>query len=283
MLDVAEGLKDIRREKIRVLHERSFIDDPTRILRAVRFEQRLGFQIEPKSLSLLKTALRKKMVDYVKPPRYFEEFKKILKETDPAKHLKRLHSLGGLDFLSGRFLWTAATARFLAKIEKESGRFQENFPDKNFEPWIVNFAALISSLRPVDCEKICRRFQLSNTQRKTVLSSGKVTEVIKKLSLRNQPASEIYRLLRPLSYETMVFLKVKASGAVVQQRVNRFLKKHDHIALHIDGFDVQKAGVPKGSKIGVVLKNVLYAKIDGRVWTKRDELRLAKELSVSLS
>jgi len=99
LIDEFGGLKDLSRKKIRILYDRSFIDDPTRILRAVRFEQRYQFKIERQTLKLIKSALNKKVEATVKPPRYFSEFKKILLEPQPIKPLRRLHLIGGLRFL----------------------------------------------------------------------------------------------------------------------------------------------------------------------------------------
>jgi tRNA nucleotidyltransferase (CCA-adding enzyme) len=277
-VDLFNGREDIRKKKVRVLHVKSFEDDPTRILRAVRFEQRLGFRIETKTLALLRAALRKKMVDYVKPPRYFEEFKKLLSEPKPLLCLQRLARLGGLGFLSGGFRWSPRRSQFLKKLEEAGIRFRKKFPGKTFEPWILYFTGLLYGMNPEQQRKICRKFQLSNRETKKILACAKAGAVLKTISAKALTPGGIYRNLRPLSYETLVFIKARASSPLARRRIDHFLEAYDPIKLSIDGFDVQKAGVPAGRRVGTILEEVLQAKINGKVHSRQDELVLVNEL-----
>ena len=91
LIDPFKGRDDLLSKKIRVLHEKSFLDDPTRILRAARFKARLGFGMETKTLKLLKSAIKIKVLDTIKPQRYLKDFNKVLKEPkslDAIKYLK---------------------------------------------------------------------------------------------------------------------------------------------------------------------------------------------------
>ena len=99
------GLEDLKGKNIRVLHSKSFIDDPTRILRAVRFEQRFRFTIEKITLALLKDAVSQNAAARVKPPRYFEEFKKILQEDEIKKGVRRLADLGCMKFIDESWIF----------------------------------------------------------------------------------------------------------------------------------------------------------------------------------
>src|SRR5690606_10586002 len=90
LLDFYGGLDDLEQGVIRVLHSLSFVDDPTRILRAVRYEQRFGFQIEPRTLELMLDAVE--LLDRVTPARIRHELERILQEEQPEKALSRLYS-----------------------------------------------------------------------------------------------------------------------------------------------------------------------------------------------
>jgi tRNA nucleotidyltransferase (CCA-adding enzyme) len=94
LIDFYNGQKDLASKRIRVLHDRSFIDDPTRILRAVRFEQRLGFAIEPDTLKLIGDALRLDMLGRLKKQRLAKEMNLILDEPNSAKMIRRIRGLG---------------------------------------------------------------------------------------------------------------------------------------------------------------------------------------------
>ena len=99
LVDLCGGRQDLRKGLVRVFHDRSFFDDPTRILRAVRFEQRFGFRMAPKTLRLLKQAVADRADQTVSPPRYFQEFARGLAGDTAGKYIRRLWSLGALDFL----------------------------------------------------------------------------------------------------------------------------------------------------------------------------------------
>ena len=91
LIDPFDGMVDLRSKKIRILHKKSLLDDPTRILRAARFKARLGFKVEAKTLKFLKSAIKIKVLDTIKPQRYLKDFNKILKEPkslDAIKFLK---------------------------------------------------------------------------------------------------------------------------------------------------------------------------------------------------
>jgi len=92
LIDPFKGKADLLAKRIRVLHEKSFLDDPTRILRAARFKARLGFGIEMKTLKLLKAAIEIKVLDTIKPQRYLKDFNKILKESKSRDAIKILKS-----------------------------------------------------------------------------------------------------------------------------------------------------------------------------------------------
>ncbi len=90
LIDPLGGQADLLSGRIRILHEKSFLDDPTRILRAARFKVRLGFRMEAKTLKLLKSAVKIKALDTIKPQRYLKDFNKILKEDNREAAIKCL-------------------------------------------------------------------------------------------------------------------------------------------------------------------------------------------------
>jgi tRNA nucleotidyltransferase (CCA-adding enzyme) len=92
VIDPFEGMADLGGKRLRILHEKSFLDDPTRILRAARFKARLGFSMEAKTLRLLKSAIKIKVLDTIKPQRYLKDFNKILKEPKSLDAIKCLKS-----------------------------------------------------------------------------------------------------------------------------------------------------------------------------------------------
>ena len=277
--DDFDGMRDLKKKRIRILHDQSFIDDPTRILRAVRFEQRLNFQIEKKTLYMLKLAVKQKAVNYVKPPRYFEEFKKILNEQHPRKSLKRLKDFGGLDFLDLKFKDFSRTLKLMERLEKIIEDYKSRFSlRKPIEPWILYFFAVLDGMGNQKLKPLFLTFNLKNTDRQKVLSCKNISVILEKLSLaKNVPPSRVFQSLKPLSHEAILFLQAKAANSQVTKHTGDFFSKYEDVRLNIDGSDLASIGIPVGKKMGVVLKKILYAKIDGLIKTREDELNMAKK------
>jgi len=118
MIDRCGGQEDLRNRVIRIFHDESFVDDPTRVLRAVRFERRFDFRLESLTRRLLKEALSEGLDGAVSPPRYFTEFRRFFSEPDPAGCLKRLDQLGG-GLLFQQFSYDAkAFSDFCRRVER---------------------------------------------------------------------------------------------------------------------------------------------------------------------
>jgi len=273
LVDEFGGLKDLSMKKIRVLHDQSFIDDPTRILRAVRFEQRFCFQIERQTLLLMRKALRKKIETNVKPPRYFAEFKKILCEENPVKALQRLHHLGGLRFLG------SIPETCLGDLTRMHRRIQQIRRKALYGPercwWLVYFMGLTAAVGKSSGKHILTRFSLTREARVSIQQSRKSDEIIQDLSRRNMLSSQVYQILKPLTTNVVLYLRVRTSRSVVCKRIDKFLTKDTHVKLQIDGKDLKRMGMVSGREMGRVLNDVLCLKIDKRVKTRREQLNAA--------
>lgn len=266
LIDPFNGLQDLKKGLIRVLHAQSFMDDPTRILRAVRFEQRFGFTIEKKTLGLLKEALRKNVPQNVKPPRYFAEFKKILKEEEPARYIKRLDKLGVLKFIDSHLKVDYNILRDLPRWGVGA------------EHWLMYFMAIVQSLPAGVVEKFLEKFHFKREDRQAVLVSLKVKEIILRLSLPKLLPSEVYKILKPLPQVAVFYLYLYSSNKKVSFYIKRFLTKYQNARLAIDGNDLKRLGFNPGQEIGNALEHILYEKMDGKVSSKQEELELAGQL-----
>ncbi len=274
LVDEFGGLTDLRHKKVRVLHDRSFIDDPTRILRAVRFEQRFGFRLEEKTLALLKEALRQKALASVKPPRYFAELKKILLESNPCPALRRLNDLDGL-----RFLVPAPSVNFKLL---EKARSHAPSREKGLFPggsrWLLCFMVLAEGVKEADIDGLLQRYPFTREERKNILQSRGASDLMERLSSRSIAPSGVYRLLSPLGLETVIYLRLKAAPGVIRRRIDRYLAKDRWVRTAISGEDLKRFGFPPGKRMGEVLENILLRKVDGKVKNKKDEWKAAKAL-----
>jgi tRNA nucleotidyltransferase (CCA-adding enzyme) len=279
LVDDYKGFNDIKRKAVRILHDRSFRDDPTRLLRAVRFEQRFGFHLEPKTLRLLREAVKAKAEQTVKPQRYFEEFKKNLKEDKAFENLKRLSSLDALGFLGVSFKTDGKNVRLIKKISANGAwahKHLADWPKENV--WLVHFMAVANGASPTAAEAMMDRFNFSKVDRKKVIASFSAQGIVEKLAVRRLTPSETFELLRSSSIEEILFLRSRAQGANVRRRLEQYLLKWRYLKLQINGEDLKAAGLVPGREFQVVLGKVLLALVEGQCTTRSEQLKYVQSL-----
>jgi tRNA nucleotidyltransferase (CCA-adding enzyme) len=281
LVDYFSGKRDLSAKKIRVLHDLSFIDDPTRILREVRFEQRYGFRIEAKTLRLLKEALRLKMLEKVQPQRTRDDLILCLKEECPLKEVKRLQNLGGFGFISRHLSVSRNTYALLRSIESQIKWYKKTFPHRrHLDTWLLYFMGMIDALSLKEARQVCRKFALRRGEKKRVLSFKALRRpFITALSKKNAKPSGIYARLEPLSYETMILIRAKYGNPALAANINAFLRDYNGMRIRISGEDLRALGLTPGKRYQKIFRQVLNARLDGRIRTREEELALAAKLA----
>ena len=281
LIDFFGGEKDLQAGKIRVLHALSFVDDPTRIFRAVRLSERYGFRIDEDTERLLKTAVDMEMFDKVKKDRVREEIILLLSEKEPLRGIRKMAELHELRFLHPRIKLDERLNNLLESLEKSIRWFETNLSDikSNIKRWLIYFMALMDNLSIKESHEVVKNFVLRKEDEKKILSfKTRGPAVLKKLRANKKlKPSSIYRCLNPLSYEEilLVFAKVKSEKA--REQVRDYLLKYKDVHLQIDGNDIKnKIGLKPGPDFKRLLDKVLYAKIDGKVSAMEEELEFVK-------
>lgn len=282
LVDFFGGQRDLRDKKIRVLHDLSFVDDPTRIFRAVRFQQRLGFEIEPHTEGLIRHAITLDMFAKTQRQRLRDEIILILKEPNPLKAVLRMSELHELKFIHPRLKVAARTVKLFKAAGTVCRWFsQSHLTKRKIDEWLIYFLALIDCLPYKDAEKICRDFVFTKGDEKRILHFKKNSvKLIKSLNgPRGVSPSRIYRMLEPLPYEVILMCMVKSRTGRVRQRIGLFLQKYNGVKLYINGDDLHKLGVAPGPHFKKIMGRILYAKLDGKICnSKQDEIEYAREL-----
>ena len=127
LIDFYNGLDDLRKGIIRIMHKNSFLEDPTRILRAVRFQQRFSFKMEKKTFGLLKEAIGQDALRWVNPHRLRDEVILILKEPRPYAYIKRINELAGFSFLDKSIKLRRSDFLLFLRLERAIAYYQEKF------------------------------------------------------------------------------------------------------------------------------------------------------------
>ncbi len=281
LIDFFGGRNDLLDKKIRVLHDASFLDDPTRILRAVRFEQRFDFKIEPRTEGLIKEALNKKMLDKTQKQRLRDELILILNEDRPGKALKRMDALGGLGFIYPKLRFKKTTEKFFNSIKEtilwaKSARLKKGMPDA----WLIYLMALLDALTMESLKNVCAEFVFKKNEQLWLYSYKKNSPGILRFleGPRRVPASELFKRLEPLSYEAMVAIMSKSRSGIARKRISDFLTKYDGVTLKIKGGDLEALGLKAGPDFKKILTLALYAKLDKGFKNKNQELYFVKSM-----
>ncbi len=274
LIDDVGGLKDLAERKIRILHAQSFVDDPTRILRAVRFEQRFHFCIERKTFLQMREVIKSGGFETVTGTRLFNEFKKILNESDPLSCLRRLRRVEGLKFLPFKIV---GNFRTLSDIHARIQKAKRKTVYKEFDSWwLIYFIGLIEVAPSCVRKGALAKLGLCREEITSILECQSYEDIIKSLSAKECFASQVYQLLSPLTLTCIVYLRVRTSREVVFRRIDKFLSKDCYVNLQINGDDLKRIGVASGVEIGRILRKLLYLKVDKKVRIRREELNTAR-------
>lgn len=280
LVDIFGGRQDLKKRQIKILHGKSFMDDPTRILRAVRFEQRFNFNMEPQTSMLLTSAIENGYIRQVTLPRYFEEFKKILKERAPVQSIKRLHGLRGLDFLSEGLRPDFAV---LSLLEKNISKLKKNSLYKGYPDWwLAYLMGIVESWPASQLGTHLEPLNLTRLEKVSLTECPQSVAVIDQLKKKNLKHRQVYELLDGLPRPTIYFIRVRTSVNIVGRHIDNFLKIHSKVKLSITGEDLKRMGIPEGKMMGEVIRELLLRKIDGKIVSPAEELQEVNQVKIMI-
>ncbi|MBI5957290.1 MAG: CBS domain-containing protein [Chloroflexi bacterium] len=265
LIDFYGGEQDLRDQVIRVLHSLSFVDDPTRMLRAVRLEQRLEFTIEPRTEELIRNAIS--FLDRVSGDRIRHEIALIFSEEQPLRALIRLEQLGILQaFHPDLRIDEWVRAAFYAI------RFaHQNHPwpslDK-FDNWMLSTFSLFTSRLPEpELEKLGRRLQFKRSYLDHLQDARVAIALLPELSQEQLP-STLVRMLEPLDEVGWLAAWAAAPSAIARDQISRFAREWRFVKPQIDGREVQRiTDLKPGPIYGVLLEHLRRALLDGEITT----------------
>jgi len=281
LIDFFNGQHDLNLKKIRVLHDKSFIDDPTRIFRAVRFEQRFNFKLTAHTQHLIRTAIKENMFGRTEKQRIRDELILMLKEDRPAKAIKRMHQLDELRFIHPKVKMTSRMVDLFKSIDRQC-RWYNSTPLRNrsLDIWLIYLMALLDDLSFASTKSLCEKFVFRRGERLRILNYKKYNQkILENLSQKkNLKPSQIYKKLHPLSYEVIVLIAAKSKNKKAIARIRDFLLEYNNVKINMRGSHLENLGLEPSPRFRHVLNKALYAKIDGDVKSKKDEINLAKKL-----
>ncbi|SPD74098.1 CBS domain containing protein [uncultured Desulfobacterium sp.] len=278
LIDYFGALNDIKEKVLRVLHNLSFVEDPTRMLRAIRFEQRFDFKIGKLTLALIKNSAR---MDYFKEPanrRFLAELRLILKEKDPVKAIKRMDEFNLLQFISPDLKFDATIERLFDEIKKVISWYNLLYLEGPFDPWKVYWHGLTSQLSIASLKEMAERSRMVDIESRRMLSQRQETiMVLDRLYKFSGDNYQLYTILSPYDTETLLFLMASSNSEKTKRMISNFFTKLKGTKIQLTGNDLLDMGFPEGPIYRDVFNLVMEARLNNLVKTKEDELRFVQE------
>ncbi|MFP4466416.1 MAG: CBS domain-containing protein [Candidatus Goldiibacteriota bacterium] len=267
--DYFNGYRDLEEGVIRTLYNMSFIDDPTRIMRAVRFEQRLNFKIEENTLRFINETIKYNIFEGLSGERIRDEIFILLNEENPLKPMKRLQELNVLSKLSRQWKIDPVVEGYFRKIKRIA---------PGIKPLELYFTVLVYNLSEEAAGRLAGRLKL-NTRCRRIMEhckqdEKKVFAALHKKSVKN---SRIYELLKKYDRETLWYFMAVCESEYVVNRIEMYIEKLRFVSIETTGRELKKMGIKPGPEYTEILSRITEAKLDGKLKTKKDELKFAEK------
>jgi tRNA nucleotidyltransferase (CCA-adding enzyme) len=278
LIDFFAAQRDLKDKVIRVLHNLSFVEDPTRVFRAIRFEQRFGFSIGKLTAGLIQNAVKMDFFSRLSGRRVFAELRQILEEETPAPAMVRLNDFDLLKVIHPSIMLTKELISDLNAVTGVLSWYDLLFLGESYMKWAVYFLALTRSCDAATTAEICTRLELAPRYRKIFTRDRFEADrclywLERKSPLKN---SKIFSRLSGLKTEPLLYLMAITRSKQVKRAISLFFTQLRNTAVEMSGQDLKKMGVAPGPIYRETLQAVLEARLDGRLQSREEELAFAR-------
>ncbi|MEZ4656650.1 MAG: CBS domain-containing protein [Caldilineaceae bacterium] len=282
LLDFYGGIHDLQRGAIRVLHSLSFVDDPTRMLRAVRYEQRFGFRIESHTLELLRDSLT--LLRRVTPVRIVHELERTLLEERPEDALSRLHELGMLAQIHEDLRVNAAAGALFGRLRtalrtwgNEANPLGQQLLHTALRQAPLDrlyWALLMLTLPDTIDQPLAKKLRLRKETQQLVAESRLLQQELSVLVQNELLPSQITAILDQAVPVSIALLGV-ANGAddgPLLTRLGRYVAEWRDLKPLLNGHDLAALGAPRGPAYRLILEELRTGRLDGALQSRQDEV-----------
>jgi tRNA nucleotidyltransferase (CCA-adding enzyme) len=278
LIDFFAARKDIKEKIIRILHNLSFVEDPTRVFRAIRFEQRFEFTIGKLTAGLISNAVSMDFFRGLSGKRVFTELRLIMEEKSSAAAIIRLNDFNLLKVIHPSITLDKIFIALLKSVKEVLSWHDLLFLDEAYKKWVVFFLVVINQCNAKRTQEICRRFELAPEYEKIFCVERFEADRCGSWLERNQRVSDsvLYRKLSGFRTELILYLMAAARKQAVKKSISHFFTDLRRTGLSLKGRDLKKMKLKPGPIYRQVLGAVLDAKLDGKLKTKKDEIDFAR-------
>ncbi len=279
LVDFFNSQNDLKDRMIRILHNLSFVEDPTRIFRAIRFEQRMEFSLGKHTEKQIKNSVRLGLFDADMGQRFFQELRIILSEKDPLPAIWRLEHFKLFIFLHPRLKLTTRVKKILRETRHAVSWYKLLYLDTTVQLWIVYFLALTARLKTKYVAEMCAKLEIPERYSQIIISERVAADRAVRLfdKADDLQPSRIYKALKDLRHEGLLFAMAICRNKNAQMAISTFVTKLCHITNHLTGDDLIAMGYRPGPQFQTILQRLLMATLDGFCTSRQDEINLLKK------
>lgn len=286
LVDFFGGQQDIKDGVIRVLHSLSFVEDPTRIIRAIRFEQRFQFKIGGQTERLIKNAVRLNIFQKLSGARIRHELRLLAEDSAPLDAFIRMRDLGLLQEIHPLLHFPQTKEALLEEIERVITWYKLLFREEAPDIWIVYFLGLVSGFDTHQVQALTSRLRFAPKRIELVESTRRqlryVAMQLAQWGKNGGSAADLYDILSPLSLEGLLYTMAKQRKLELKKAVSHYLSHLQDVGILVTGSDIKEMGLEPGPRFANILRAVKRAVLNGEVRTREDQLKYARRMAASL-
>jgi tRNA nucleotidyltransferase (CCA-adding enzyme) len=276
VIDFFNGFRDLRDGVIRVLHNLSFIEDPTRIFRAVRYENRYGFRMDEQTKNFAKSCVDMRLVGDLSSVRLRDELVALLGEGDIEWTLGRLFELGVAREVHPKL---ATGTKTVALVKKLDALVAELGLGDEVVTWRLRLASVTRNMAHDELYVWLDRLKLKRADSESVTAAVVVGPLLaSRLADPEMRDWDVYRALRSIPLEAVVFALAGIEPGVVENRLRRYLTDIRHRTLSVKGDDLLALGMKKGPAVGRLLERLKELRVEGVIKGGTAELEAARQM-----
>ncbi len=281
LIDYFGGRKDLKERTIRVLHSLSFVDDPTRLIRAIRFKNRFKFKIGKTTESLMKSACSNKVYQNISGFRFLKEISILFSEENASVVFNDLEIFEVLHFIDEKINVDSYIRDLTLRIDSVISWHKLLFKTSEISYWILYMFGILVHLKNKEIVNVVEKLNLLKKQSGLLL---KYKRTIRYLELffnstksDNCKDSKIYNAFKDIEPELLLFAVAYFENEKHKKMISKYITYLIDFKLLINGDDIIKLGIEKGPEIKLMLDKVMEISIDNKISDKKSQLKILKE------
>ncbi len=271
LVDPFGGRRDLAAKTVRVLHNLSFVDDPTRIFRAIRYENRYGFRMDEHTARLARDCVEWGLVGDLSSARLRDELVALLEEGEIGHSILRLAELGAARAIHPHLAADEEAVRLFRRATKLARRYRLALP-----PWRIGLAVLARRMPPDEVLDWLRRLKLRARDAEQVAAAVAVgPRLAARVTAEPElPAAEVVSLAERFEPDVPLFALALGDS----EALRRYFAELRDVRLEVTGADLAALGLPESPRVGEVLAELRRRKLNGELDGRESELAAAREL-----